>query len=229
VATQRPFALLPKLVAAPPVSTAARPKKKLIRRMGADHSQHYRRSFQVAFLVLNLVLGTKFYFWVRQFEAGVIDANLRRPPGVEGWLPIAGLMNVKYWLLSGQIPGVHPAALFLLLTFLVMAFLFRKAFCSWLCPIGTISEYLWRLGKKTFKRNFYLPRWRDLPLRGLKYLLLGFFVWAISTMAARRISGLHGKLLRTDCRRENVEFFPAYRGDGAGCVGTLCTDLCIYS
>jgi hypothetical protein len=88
VATQRPFTLLPKLVAAPRDSTAARPKKKLIRRMGADHSQLYRRSFQVAFLVLNLVLGTKFYFWVRQFEAGVIDANLRRPPGVEGWLPI---------------------------------------------------------------------------------------------------------------------------------------------
>lgn len=184
MATQLPFAVTPKLGSAPAVSTVPRLKKKLIRRMGADHSQLYRRSFQVAFFVLNLVLGTKFYFWVRQFESGVIDTNLRRPPGVEGWLPIAGLMNLKFWLLSGQIPGVHPAALFLLLTFLAMALLFHKAFCSWLCPIGTISEYLWRAGRKMFKRNFYLPRWMDLPLRGLKYLLLGFFVWAISTMSA---------------------------------------------
>jgi hypothetical protein len=84
VATQQPLALLPKLVAVPPINAAARPKKKLIRRMSADHSQ-LRRGFQVAFLVLNLVLGTKFYFWVRQFEAGVIDTNLRWPPGVEGW------------------------------------------------------------------------------------------------------------------------------------------------
>jgi polyferredoxin len=187
VATQLTFAVVPKLGAAPPVSTAARPKKKLIRRMGADHSQLFRRGFQVAFLILNLVLGAKFYFWVRQFEVGVIDANLRRPPGVEGWLPIAGLMNLKYLFLSGHIPRVHPAALFLLLTFLATAFLFRKAFCSWLCPIGTISEYLWRAGKKIFKRNFYLPRWMDLPLRGLKYFLLGFFVWAISTMSAAGI------------------------------------------
>jgi polyferredoxin len=162
----------------------AKPKKKLIRRTDVHRSQLYRRSFQGAFLILNVWLGTKFYFWVRQFEEGTIDRNLQRPPGVEGWLPIAGLMNLKYWLLSGQIPRVHPAALFLLLTFLSMAFLFRKAFCSWLCPIGTISEYLWRAGKKVFKRNFYPPRWLDLPFRGLKYFLLGFFLWAISTMSA---------------------------------------------
>ena len=163
---------------------AAKPRKKLIRRTDIDRSQLYRRSFQGAFLALNLWLGTEFYFWVRQFEVGVIDTSLHRPAGVEGWLPIAGLMNLKYWLLSREIPQVHPAAFFLLLSFLAMAFLFRKAFCSWLCPIGTISEYLWRAGKKLFKRNFYLPRWLDLPLRGFKYFLLGFFLWAISTMSA---------------------------------------------
>jgi polyferredoxin len=167
---------------------SAKLKKKLIRRTDTDRSQWYRRSFQGAFVLLNLWLGAKFYFWVRQFEVGVINTNLHRPPGVEGWLPIAGLMNLKYWLLGGKIPQVHPAALFLLITFLAMSFLFRKAFCSWLCPVGTLSEYLWRAGKKLFKRNFNLPRWIDLPLRGLKYLLLGFFLWAISTMS---VVGIH--------------------------------------
>ena len=161
----------------------AKTKKKLIRRTGVDRSQMCRRSFQGAFLLLNVALGAKFYFWVRQFEIGIANQNLTRPAGVEGWLPIAGLMNLKYWILSGEIPRVHPAAMFLLLTFLSMAFLLRKACCSWLCPVGTISEYLWRAGKKVFKRNFVLPRWLDLPLRGLKYFLLGFFVWAISTMS----------------------------------------------
>lgn len=162
-------------------------KKKLIRRVETDRSALYRRSFQGAFLLLNLWIGTRFYYWVRQFEVATGSYQVRRPAGVEGWLPIAGLMNLKYWLLSGEIPRVHPAAMFLLLTFLAMAFLFRKAFCSWLCPVGTISEYLWRAGKKVFGRNFFLPRWLDLPLRGLKYLLLGFFVWAISTMSAMGI------------------------------------------
>src|SRR5215468_1941062 len=160
-------------------SVPAKAKKKLIRRTEIDRSQLYRRTFQGAFFLLNLWLGTRFYFWVRQFETGNLQASLQRPAGIEGWLPIAGLMNLRYWLLSGQIPQLHPAAMFLLLTFLSMSFVFRKAFCSWLCPIGTISEYLWRAGKKAFGRNFFLPRWLDLPLRSLKYLLLGFFAWAI--------------------------------------------------
>ncbi|HEV2103025.1 MAG TPA: 4Fe-4S binding protein [Candidatus Acidoferrum sp.] len=159
-------------------------KKKLTRRVQKDRSAIYRRSFQGAFLLLNLWIGAQFYSWVRHFEMGLGASEVARPAGVEGWLPIAGLMNLKYWLLSGQIPLVHPAAMFLLLTFLSMSFVFRKAFCSWLCPIGTISEYLWRAGKNVFGRNLNLPRWIDLPLRGLKYFLLGFFVWAISTMSA---------------------------------------------
>lgn len=170
-----------------PAAPIQKTKKKLIRRLEVDRTQVYRRGFQLAFLALNLWLGTKFYVWVRQFETGVMSEGLKRPAGVEGWLPIAGLMNLKYWILSGQIPQVHPAAMFLLIAFLAMAFLLRKAFCSWLCPVGTISEYLWRAGKKIFGRNFPLPRWLDLPMRGFKYLLLGFFAWAISTMSVLEI------------------------------------------
>ncbi|HEY2121077.1 MAG TPA: 4Fe-4S binding protein [Candidatus Acidoferrum sp.] len=166
-----------------PASTRRKLKKKLDLRIEKDRSQLYRKTFQFTFLALNLWLGAKFFFWVRQFETGNLAENLRRPAGVEGWLPIAGLMNLKFWILSGHIPQVHPAAMFLLITFLAMSFLLSKAFCSWLCPVGTVSEYLWRLGKTIFGRNFLLPRWVDLPLRSLKYLLLGFFAWAISTMS----------------------------------------------
>jgi hypothetical protein len=74
-------------------SVPHRTKKKLIRRTGTDRSQVYRRVSQGKFLILNLWLGTKFYFWVCQFELGNTQSNLQRPPGVEGWLPIAGLMN----------------------------------------------------------------------------------------------------------------------------------------
>lgn len=103
-------------------------------------------------------------------------------------MPIAGLMNLRYFVLSHHVPTVHPAAMFLLIAFLGVSFLFRKAFCSWLCPVGTISEYLWRAGRKVFGRNFHLPRWLDLGLRSLKYLLLGFFVWAVNSMGADELS-----------------------------------------
>lgn len=173
---------------ADPVGVASVPRrskrKKLLRRTGVDYSQDLRRIFQVVFLLLNIWIGAAFYYWVRSFEVGRHQRIALRPAGIEGWLPIAGLMNFKYWLTSGHLPAIHPAAMFLFVTFLAIAFFFRKAFCSWLCPVGTFSEYLWRAGREIFRRNFRLPRWLDLPLRSLKYLLLAFFVWAIANMSA---------------------------------------------
>jgi polyferredoxin len=178
----------PRLIAPKVQNLGKNPKKKLIRRMERDYSQVLRRSYQAVFLVLNVWLGGVFYLWVRQYETGNVSGGIARPAGVEGWLPIAGMMNTKYWFLTGHVPALHPAAMFLLLTFVAMSFLFRKAFCSWLCPVGTISEYLWRAGNKIFGRNFHIWRWLDIPLRGLKYLLLGFFVWAVSSMSANAIA-----------------------------------------
>jgi len=172
--------------AAPAKSTKV--KKRLIRRTMQDHSQLVRRCYQGAFLLLNVWVGGAFYLWVRGLETSASSADIAPPPGVEGWLPIAGLMNLKYFLLTGRVPSIHPAAMFLLITFLAISFLFRKAFCSWLCPVGTLSEYLGLLGKKLFGRNFRIWKWIDIPLRGLKYFLLGFFVWAISTMSAAAIA-----------------------------------------
>ncbi len=162
-------------------------RKKLVRRASPDHSQALRRTFQFGFLLLNVWLGGTFYFWVRHLETGTHIRSMLRPAGVEGWLPIAGLMNLKFWWATGHVPATHPAALFLFVTFLAIAFLLRKAFCSWLCPVGTLSEYLWRGGRRILGRNFHLPRWLDLPLRSLKYLLLGFLAWSVANMSAEAI------------------------------------------
>ncbi len=165
----------------------SRLRTKLVRRAVPDRSQALRRTFQFTFLLLNAWLGAIFYFWVRHLETSTHDRTMLRPAGVEGWLPIAGLMNLKFWWATGHVPATHPAALFLFVTFLAIAFLLRKAFCSWLCPVGTLSEYLWRAGRWILGRNFHLRRWLDLPLRSLKYLLLGFFGWAVANMSADAI------------------------------------------
>ncbi len=164
------------------------PRHKLLRRAVADYSQRLRRSIQLVFLALNIWIGVEFLLWVRYFETGGHSLRVARPAGVEGWLPIGSLMNLKLLLFSGSIPRIHPAGLFLLIAFLAASLLFRKAFCGWLCPVGTVSEYLWRLGRSTFGKNFRLPRKLDIPLRGLKYLLLGFF---LAVIAAMPVAALH--------------------------------------
>jgi polyferredoxin len=160
------------------------PKKPLIRRIAPDRSQRTRHIVQGLFLILNAWLGFQFYLWTRYFERGGTGLGVPRPAGVEGWLPIAGLMNTKYFLLTGRVPQIHPAAMFLFVGFMLMSLLMKRAFCSWLCPVGTFSESLWKLGRRIFGRNLRLPRWLDIPLRGLKYLLLGLFVAVIGFMSA---------------------------------------------
>ena len=164
-----------------------RAKKTLHRRAAPDASQRLRRAVQVAFLLLNAWIGVQFYLFVRHFETAGESWRVARPPGVEGWLPIGALMNLKAWVLTGELPPVHAAGVFLLVAFLAVSFLFRKAFCGWLCPVGTISEGLWKLGRRLFRRNFALPRWADIPLRALKYVLLGLFVYAIANMSVGAI------------------------------------------
>jgi polyferredoxin len=162
-------------------------KKAYVRRdYTQDRSQLLRRTAQLAFLLLNVWICVQFYLFVRHFEVAGAP-RFDRPPGVEGWLPIAALMNLKFWITTGLVPSMHPAGMFLLIAFLAMSIVFRKAFCSWLCPVGAFSEWLWKLGRDTFKRNFALPRWLDIALRSLKYVLLSLFAWVVVTMSPRAI------------------------------------------
>jgi polyferredoxin len=142
-----------------------------------------RKLIQYGFLATCAVLGIQFYFWYRQFESGGVE--IPRPAGVEGFLPLSALISLKYWLTTGIFNQVHPAALVILLAILAISLIFKKSFCSFICPVGLISEWLWKLGRKLFGRRFIAPfgwrppKWIDYPLRAIKYLLLAFFVNAI--------------------------------------------------
>ena len=162
-------------------------KKKRFTRARPDYSQRQRRTVQLAFFALNVWIGVQFVRFVHYYESGGRDQWISRPPGIEGWLPIASLMNLKVLVKTGYLPQVRPAGLFLLMAFLGISWLLRKSFCSWLCPVGTLSEYLWRIGRDTFKRNWRLPRALDVGLRSLKYVLLGLFGYAIASMSVQDI------------------------------------------
>lgn len=142
-----------------------------------DRSPQIRRGVQLFFLVATLYTGWRFVLFVNYIQKG--GTAVSRPPGVDAFLPISSLVSLKYWFLSGNVNTVHPAGLVLLLTFIIMSLLLKRSFCSWVCPIGFFSEYLWKNGQKLLGQNWTLPRWLDYPLRSLKYFILIFFVWEI--------------------------------------------------
>ena len=150
--------------------------------------QAYRKIVQYLFLAVTLLIGVQFSIFVGQLEKGVLP-TMTRPPGIEAFLPISSLISFKYWLLTGIFNPIHPSGLIIFLVILSTAILLKRGFCSWVCPIGLLTEYLNRLHRFIFRKDIKVPRWLDYPLRGLKYLLLLFFLWAIIIQMNIRGSG----------------------------------------
>jgi polyferredoxin len=136
-----------------------------------------RRLSQLFFLCLTLFIGWRFTLWALALTKGSIP-EVTRPPSVEAFLPLSGLMNLKYTLGTGTLHGAHPAALLLFLAVCASALLVKKGFCSFVCPVGFAGEMMGQLGKRLNLAR-PLPKALDIPLRGIKYLLLGFFLWNI--------------------------------------------------
>ena len=146
----------------------------------------FRHWIQLFVFVITLAIGLQFYLFVMQ-ASGTGSVTIPRPAGVEGFLPIGALMSWKRFLLTAKWDTVHPAAMVILGFAMAVSLLFHKAFCSWFCPVGTLSEWLWRMGRKISGVRFQLPRWLDVALRAIKYLLLGLFLWVIFTMSVEAI------------------------------------------
>jgi polyferredoxin len=124
--------------------------------------------------------GYEFYRFVAFYSTGGTGVSpAQRAPSVEGFLPIGALMSLKLWITTGIFDRIHPAGLVIFIAALLLAFALKKAFCGWICPVGAISETAWKLGGKIFGRNFSIPRTLDYPLRGMKYILMAFFIYIV--------------------------------------------------
>lgn len=153
----------------------------------ADRTFRIRLLVQGAFALTCVVLGIQFFRWVAAAGAGAVPLP-QRPAGVEAFLPISGLMGLLDWVHQGRLNVIHPAATVLVLVAIALAVLLRKSFCSWVCPVGLLSELLARFGRRAFGRNFRPWSWLDIPLRGLKYVVLGFFVLSILAMSREALA-----------------------------------------
>jgi len=147
--------------------------------MNKRYMQPLRITVAWGFLLFQLYLGIQFYRFVDYFRSGGTMSFVPRPDGVEGFLPISALLSLRDWYYSGAVNPVHPAALVIFLSVIAVSLLLKRSFCSWICPVGTLSELLWKGGFSLFRRNIRPTPRIDMLLRGVKYLLLAFFIYSI--------------------------------------------------
>lgn len=148
--------------------------------MSSRYMQPLRILIQCLFLIFMIWLALCFYRFVQLAGSGIPGAGAVRPDGIDGFLPISGLLGAASWLKGGGINSVHPAAVIIFVAVILVSFLLRRSFCSWICPVATISECAWKTGFRVMRRNHRLPNWLDNGLRCLKYLLMAFFVYSIA-------------------------------------------------
>ncbi len=137
--------------------------------------RYIRYAVQLWFLLFCIYIGIRFYQFVLHFEKPG-HPFVPRPPSVEGFLPIAGFVSLKYTLFTGIIEPIHPAALVLFVAIVVVSLVTKKGFCGWICPVGTVSQYVWMIGEKVFGKNFRMRKEYDIPLKAIKYIVMAFFV-----------------------------------------------------
>lgn len=152
-----------------------------------NYLRYFRYAVQWAIFLFLIYAGYRFYFFVEHFlnhEAAVPGAayqiSANRLPSIEGFLPIGALMSLKLWIADGIFDSSHPAALVIFIAALLLAIIFKKGFCGWICPVGTLSDSVWKLGKRIFGRDFVVPRYADYGIRSVKYILMAFFLYVVA-------------------------------------------------
>ncbi|HEX3031580.1 MAG TPA: 4Fe-4S binding protein [Bacillota bacterium] len=141
---------------------------------------------QVFIVFLFLYAAAEFYSFYNFVRGSAVGVTATRPPVVEGFLPIAAFVAFKAMFATGQIDPIHPAGLVIFLAVLLTAWVFRRAMCSWLCPLGTLSEYLSKLGRRVMGKNLRMPKWLDIILLVVKYALFGYVFNMFFTMPAEQ-------------------------------------------
>ncbi len=99
-------------------------------------------------------------------------AYVPRPEAVAGLLPIGHFTSFFAWVRGGGWDTVLPAGLVIILGAIALSVLFKRGFCGWICPLGTIWELGALAGRRLLGgRNIRLPKWLDVAGRALRYAI----------------------------------------------------------
>ena len=90
----------------------------------------------------------------------------------EAYCPYGGLLAFSSFLENNSLACSMTSIQIAMGAVLILGIiLFSKLFCSFICPIGTISEWIGKLGEK-LKVRYTITGYGDILLRGIKYAIL---------------------------------------------------------
>ena len=125
----------------------------------------YRLLFQFAVIGFLIFMGIRYY----------TDKNYF--PDFEAYCPFGGIQALSSYFVNNSLAcSMTSAQIVMGVILIAIIILISKLFCSFICPIGTVSEWIGKLGEK-FKMRYTISGVTDKILRSLKYILLFITVY----------------------------------------------------
>jgi polyferredoxin len=94
--------------------------------------------------------------------------------------PFGGVVSIYQFVTVGTfVQKIHSSSFVLMAIVFVLAILFGPVFCGWICPLGTIQEFVSKFGRKYFKKRFnhFVPEKLDKVLRYLRFFVLAWVIY----------------------------------------------------
>jgi len=129
-----------------------------------------RLTVQIFFLALIILISVN-YFRSEQGLAPLLIGN----PSLHAVCPFGGVVTIYTYFTEGAfIQKIHQSSFTLMWLVLALTLLFGPVFCGWICPFGTVEEFIGKIGKKIFKKsyNHFVPSIIDKPLKYIRYVIL---------------------------------------------------------
>jgi ferredoxin len=100
-----------------------------------------------------------------------------RPEVVAGMLPVGHFTSFFAWLRGGGWDTLLPAGLVIILAAITLSLLFKRGFCGWICPVGTLWEGFSAVGRRLLKgRQVRIPKGLDIAGRIVRYVITAAIV-----------------------------------------------------
>lgn len=142
------------------------------------HQDHIRIIVQIFFFIIIFSLVVINFLIENNLLSGTPLKDLH------GICPMGGVATMGRLLFEGAyIAKTSLANIFSLCALIITTMLLGPVFCGWLCPLGSIQEWVGKLGQRLFKKSYnnLIPPRLDRWLSLLRYLVLFLIIYFTTT------------------------------------------------